>query len=175
MSLYNDNPPRCKKCGTQLPYKNRNNKFCSHSCAAKCNNLGVRRHGKFVIKPCEDCAKPTKNVRFCSVRCCEKWWYKHRIEIISSSGIASENSQTTKKYLTEIRGYRCEICGLSKWNNQKLPLILDHINGDSNNRRLENLRLICSNCDSLLPTYKGRNRGNGRIARRKRYADGKSY
>ena len=54
-------------------------------------------------------------------------------------------------------------------------LILDHINGNSDNCSLENLRLICSNCDTLTPTYKGRNKGNGRFIRRKKYAQGLSY
>jgi len=40
---------------------------------------------------------------------------------------------------------------------------------------LKNLRLVCGNCDMLLPTYKSKNKGNGRHNRRKRYAEGKSY
>lgn len=56
-----------------------------------------------------------------------------------------------------------------------LTLILDHIDGNPENNRRDNLRLICPNCDSQLPTYKSRNRGNGRAFRRQRYADGKSY
>ena len=39
----------------------------------------------------------------------------------------------------------------------------------------ENLRLVCPNCDSQLPTYKSRNRGSGRHSRRQRYRDGQSY
>jgi hypothetical protein len=36
-------------------------------------------------------------------------------------------------------------------------LELDHINGNERDNRKENLRLICSNCHSFTPTYKGRN------------------
>ena len=56
--------------------------------------------------------------------------------------------------------YECEGCGnKGEWLDKPLPLILDHINGVNNDNRLENLRFMCSNCDSQLPTYKNR-RGN---------------
>ena len=56
-----------------------------------------------------------------------------------------------------------------------MPLVLDHIDGHASNWRLKNLRLVCHNCDAQLPTYKGKNRGNGRHLRRERYAAGKSF
>ncbi len=54
--------------------------------------------------------------------------------------------------------YKCACCGLGDtWNSNDLVLILDHINGINNDNRLENLRFVCPNCDSQLPTYKSRN------------------
>lgn len=55
--------------------------------------------------------------------------------------------------------YICSICGsLPIWQKKSMPLILDHINGINNDNRIENLRFVCSNCDSQLETYKSRNR-----------------
>lgn len=70
-----------------------------------------------------------------------------------------------KKYLENKYGHKCMICGLSEWMNQTLPLVCDHIDGDSKNNNLNNFRIICNNCDSILPTFKGKNRGNGRSNR----------
>ncbi|MFA6000145.1 MAG: hypothetical protein WC783_04175, partial [Candidatus Paceibacterota bacterium] len=55
--------------------------------------------------------------------------------------------------------YKCSICGLDNtWNNQKLVLVLDHINGISNDHRLENLRFLCPNCNSQQSTFAGHNK-----------------
>lgn len=55
--------------------------------------------------------------------------------------------------------YHCACCGIEPvWNGKPMPLILDHINGINNDNRLENLRFVCSNCDSQLDTYKSRNK-----------------
>lgn len=59
--------------------------------------------------------------------------------------------------------YKCDECGnVGSWNNKPLPLILDHINGINDDNRLENLRFVCSNCDSQLPTYKNRRGSKGK-------------
>jgi len=53
----------------------------------------------------------------------------------------------------------CEKCGWAeRAEDGRLPLELDHINGDVHDNRLENLRVLCPNCHSLQSHYRGRNR-----------------
>ena len=57
----------------------------------------------------------------------------------------------------ELVAYKCAICdNKGEWLGKPMPLVLDHINGVNNDNRLENLRFVCSNCDSQLITYKCR-------------------
>lgn len=58
-----------------------------------------------------------------------------------------------------IKKQACEECGWNKKSNDgRLPLELDHINGDHKDNRIENLRVLCPNCHSLKETHRGRNR-----------------
>lgn len=52
----------------------------------------------------------------------------------------------------------CYVCGIGpSWKGKPLVLVLDHINGIRNDHSITNLRLVCPNCDSQLPTFCGRN------------------
>lgn len=60
------------------------------------------------------------------------------------------------------------MCGWGKINKftNKVPLEVDHIDGDFRNNKIENLRLLCPNCHSLTSTFKNLNKGKGRIGRK---------
>lgn len=91
------------------------------------------------------------------------------------SGIFPPNAWTVRKYLTLLRGWVCSVCGNTEWLGQPIPLVMDHVDGNSDNWSVGNLRLVCGNCDMQLPTYKNKNKGNGRFSRKLRYRQGLSY
>jgi hypothetical protein len=64
--------------------------------------------------------------------------------------------------------YKCQSCDLGDiWNNKKLVLQLDHVNGNNMDNRLENLRFLCPNCHTQTDTFNGRNANLGvRIEKR---------
>jgi hypothetical protein len=60
-------------------------------------------------------------------------------------------------YEAELKHRRCELCGQGEeWNGRRMSLILDHVNGVATDNRLENLRIVCPNCNATLDTHCGR-------------------
>jgi 5-methylcytosine-specific restriction endonuclease McrA len=116
---------------------------------------------------------------FCSNACQQSHRRRLLLEAWLNTGVCGRTSYQghyVRDYLYEQQRGSCAICGIEdKWNGVTLALIVDHIDGDASDSRRENLRLICPNCDSQLPTFKARNRGGGRYYRRQRYAHGQSY
>lgn len=76
-----------------------------------------------------------------------------------------------RRYLLSKFNNACVVCGWHEVNafSGKIPLEVEHIDGNYKNNAEENLTILCPNCHSLTSTYKGANRGRGR-AYRKRYA-----
>jgi len=86
---------------------------------------------------------------------------------ISLNNILTENSSYNRDHLKKrlykegLKERKCEICGQDEyWNGKHMSLILDHINGINNDNRLENLRIVCPNCNATLDTHCGKNKFN---------------
>lgn len=84
---------------------------------------------------------------------------EHINTIRTEENVFVKNSTATQAvlrrwyYKGEYTPYKCAICGIEEWQGKPLVFTLDHIDGDSHNNELSNLRWICPNCDRQLPTY----------------------
>lgn len=85
---------------------------------------------------------------------------------IPLSDILVENSTYSRGHLKKrlykegLKERKCEMkdCGQGEeWMGKKMSLILDHINGVHDDNRIDNLRIICPNCNATLPTHCGKN------------------
>jgi len=52
---------------------------------------------------------------------------------------------------------KCVICELTDWQNKSLVCHLDHIDGNPQNHKLSNLRMLCPNCHSQTDSYCNKN------------------
>lgn len=60
-------------------------------------------------------------------------------------------------YESGLKAPSCELCGQDEiWHGRRMSLILDHVNGVWNDNRIENLRIVCPNCNATLDTHCGR-------------------
>jgi hypothetical protein len=173
---YNKNPSKCKKCDNSICYEKRGNQFCSKSCSASHNNLGVRRHGSCAKNKCNNCENLTKNKYFCSTNCQKEDTRKKNRIMFKANGEIRSRKDTW--YLEESRGRKCEDCNNSEWRGKEIPLDLHHIDGNSDNNRLDNLQLLCPNCHRSTDNHGSKNkvgRSRRKEYRKARYDKGLSY
>ncbi len=66
-----------------------------------------------------------------------------------------------KLFEANLKTPKCELCGWCERSiDGRIPLELDHLNGDHQDNRIENLRILCPNCHSLQITHRGKNKKN---------------
>ncbi len=79
--------------------------------------------------------------------------------LVEKSPYALTTSRRRRLVLEGLLKNICAICSqVPQWNGYPLTLRLDHVNGKRNDHRITNLRFVCPNCDSQLPTYCSKNR-----------------
>ena len=88
------------------------------------------------------------------------WTAKLPLDMVLVAASSYTSLRTLKRRLVAdgLLEQRCSECALTEWRGARLALVLDHVNGDPRDHRLENLRLLCPNCNSQTPTFAGRNK-----------------
>ena len=160
----------CVICGKKLEGFQR--KYCSESCKNRSKYL---TEGHDVV--CQYCGKIFKsrnpNRKFCSNECSAKYRAKTFLNKWLSDSIAINPNQVLPKSIREFlfdrSKYKCEECGFEGYNKTTNNTILQihHINGDSSDNSLGNLKVLCPNCHAMTENYMALNKGKS--SRDKRY------
>jgi hypothetical protein len=121
---------------------------------------------------CKEDLRERWQKKFCSNKCQAnfqysvflKAWLRGKKEVITKN-----ISGHIRRFLEEKNGKKCMCCGWDKVHTvtKRVPLEVDHKDGNSDNNTLRNLQLLCPNCHALTPSFRNLNRGKGRAWRKK--------
>ena len=148
-----------------------------------CKEFGI----KTICKPgpkssiertnCKCCSAEVKRLgnNYCSGECYQLHRYNSVIEQWKDGKLTPNQhfkvSAFIRRYLFTKYDSKCCLCGwccVSKYT-KKIPLEVDHVDGDWKDFSEENLQLLCPNCHSLTPFHKALNKGRGRPHQRVKY------
>ena len=186
IGFYNDSASYLEFC-KKLGYKNYIDKT-NKSVSERLNRLGITsekyKYQKMVPvkRVCSNCGNEIydKNKTGLCYKCYVENMRRETVENWLKNGdtnclIGSNIRNSIREFLYKDQDYKCAICGIKNiWNGKELKFVLDHIDGDASNNCRENMRLICSNCDSQLNTYKSKNKNSARNYRHKYYDENKT-
>jgi hypothetical protein len=143
-------PKECLVCGSAFVAEDPRTKCCSPACGKKlARRTQAANHYEAYIAA----------------------WKAGKVDGNKGVGFVSNH---VRRYLFSKYESRCMECGWRKKHpvTGKVPLEVDHVDGDWRNSSEGNLRLLCPNDHSLTPTYRNLNSGKGRPRRGNPIGDG---
>ncbi len=125
-----------------------NERFCAHNCGTRLKIY---------------------NVNYCS-NLCKRTAYRSWLISTWKAGRLKARpffNAILRGYIIETLCDRCQRCGWNERNpySNRIPIEIEHIDGNWRNVAPENLTILCPNCHSLTATFRGLNRGHGRPGR----------
>ena len=122
--------------------------------------------------------------KYCNSKCQLDFQYKERVKNFLNGEYIGKHlafpARSSQKYglhwarrmMIELKGFKCNSCGISEWQGKDITLDVHHIDGHALNNVLDNLEFICPNCHSQTSTYSNKgSRKSDRAFRRNKILD----
>ncbi|MDP9017123.1 MAG: HNH endonuclease [Candidatus Eremiobacteraeota bacterium] len=119
-----------------------------------------------------NCGKPVSKgaTKYCSLKCQHEFQFQTRSKLLEAGQYPATilSNGFLRRYLIATLGERCTRCNWQERHPKtgRVPIEVEHIDGDWRNNSIANLTLLCPNCHALTLTYRGLNRGKGRAFRK---------
>ena len=121
---------------------------------------------------CPHCGKTVKGRKIYCNNKCQAEFQSYQLLKNWLAGEITVNtvniSKPLKRYLLDQCGNKCSKCGWGEVHpvTGKVPLEINHIDGNASNNTPQNMEVLCPNCHSLTPTFRNLNKGKGRKNRK---------
>lgn len=143
-------------CGNLAKYQLKNDRWC---CSQYCNSCpAIKKKCSIGIKKAYKTGKidKYKHTKESLEKMVASWkqTYKDKVD---STAFDKLPLATRKTLVLEEQEGKCLHCGISNWNDKPIVLELDHIDGDNQNNKRNNMRFLCPNCHSQTASFRGRN------------------
>jgi hypothetical protein len=159
--------PKCKNTFWRQPWqlRTRDYNYCSTSCK-NCKPVALTKTTKKYCKQCNKYFETYRNESdFCSKTCYSLYLDAQIYDRMSIHELQTKIQEVfvlqdrirnpqVRYWYSRIIEAKCKECGLKdEWAGKKIALDIDHINGNSRDNRLENLRWLCPNCHRTTSTW----------------------
>ena len=161
----------CKKCGNEFEPKKGLINFCS----IECRNSRIWSDDDKTKK--SNSAKKSNKVKEAAKNRAPilvETWAKIKVkreeerkQKILTSDYISLSFESLRDRIKYEQNECCNNCKNSEWLGVRIPLELEHKDGNHFNNERENLEMLCPNCHALTSTWRGRNKtkiNNGKIS-----------
>lgn len=147
--------------------------YCDKLCQQKHSDLEKSKSGR---RKCQHCSSPCGHRTFCKGTACKKEFQSQAyidrwLRGEETGNTADHLHPYVRAYCLKKAGNKCSECEWSRVHpvTGKVPLTVDHVDGNHKNSTPQNLKVLCPSCHALTPTYGALNKGKGRRTRRKSY------